>query len=213
MNLQKLREPTVSSDAVWKPGDSVLVRSVFRGRVRWTFPHTVVADSPDRVVLSLQPGVEGRWVPRTADGHDIRAWGSAIEPSPHVWEATRVLWTTRFGAAHSLGLFWDDASGDFLGWYCNLQEPLRRSPLGFDTLDHALDVWIEPDGTWRWKDEDDLAGCVELELFSEDEAAAIRAEGERVIAALCDLLPTGWEDWRPDPARQLPKLPAGWDTV
>ena len=143
------------------------MRSVFRGRVRWTFPHTVVADSPDRVVLSLQPGVEGRWVPRTADGHDIRAWGSAIEPSPHVWETTRVLWTTRFGAAHSLGLFWDDASGDFLGWYCNLQEPLRRSPLGFDTLDHALDVWIEPDGTWRWKDEDDLAGCVALELFSE----------------------------------------------
>jgi predicted RNA-binding protein associated with RNAse of E/G family len=120
---------------------------------------------------------------------------------------------TRFGDAHSLDLFWDDATGDFLGWYVNLQTPLQRSPLGFDTTDQALDVVIDPDGSWRWKDEDDLAACVELGLFTTQEAAEIRAEGEQVIAVLPSLIPTGWEDWRPDPAWQLPALPAGWDAV
>ena len=130
-----------------------------------------------------------------------------------VWLWNRVLRTIRFGERHSLDLFWDDDSGDFVGWYVNLQTPLRRSRLGFDTTDHALDVWVEPDRQWRWKDEADLATCVELGLFTAHEAAEIRAEGERVIAALPELIPTGWEDWRPDPAWQLPELPAGWDVV
>jgi hypothetical protein len=64
---------------------------------------------------------------------------------------------------------------------------------------------------FRWKDEDELAHAVELELFSAEEAAAIRAAGERVIAARP--WPTGREDWRPDPAWALPRLPKGWDVV
>ena len=113
----------------------------------------------------------------------------------------------------SLALFWDEATDEFVGWYVNLQKPLERSPLGFDTLDQALDVWIDPDGSWRWKDEDDLAACVVLGLFSPDEAVEIRAEGERVIAALPDLIPTGFEDWSPDPGWEAPELPAGWDSL
>ena len=61
--------------------------------------------------------------------------------------------------------------------------------------DQALDVLVEPDGTWRWKDEDDLAEAQALEIWTADEAAAIRAEGERVIAVRP--WPTGWESWRP----------------
>jgi hypothetical protein len=198
---------------VFRPGETALLRSVFRGRVRWAFPHTVVEDSDDRVVLFIRPGVEGRWVPRTADGHDIRSWGSSVETSPHAWTSNRVLQITRLGARHSLALFWDEATDEFVGWYVNLQKPLERSPIGFDTLDQALDVWIDPDGSWRWKDEDDLAACVALGLFSPDEAIEIRAEGERVIAALPDLIPTGFEDWRPDPGWNAPELPAGWDSL
>jgi predicted RNA-binding protein associated with RNAse of E/G family len=119
----------------------------------------------------------------------------------------------RPGDAYSLDLFWDDATGDFLCWYVNLQAPFERSPLGFDTVDQALDIVVSPDGQWRWKDEDDLERCVELELFSPSEAAEIRAEGERVIAALQGLIPTGWENWRADPAWQVPPLPRGWSNA
>ena len=34
------------------------------------------------------------------------------------------------------------------GWYVNLQEPLRRSRLGFDTDDLILDIWVQPGGSW-----------------------------------------------------------------
>ena len=71
--------------------------------------------------------------------------------------------------------------GEFAGWYVNLQEPLRRSPLGFETDDLVLDIRIQPDGSWAWKDEDELEEAVRLGRFTEDEAQAIRAEGERVV--------------------------------
>ena len=68
---------------------------------------------------------------------------------------TCCCWSVRASRTRS-SLFWDE-SWSFLGWYVNLQSPLRRSPLGFDMTDWALDVWVEPDGRWQWKDEDDFA--------------------------------------------------------
>jgi len=57
-----------------------------------------------------------------------------------------VLWRTEFGAAHALGHFWNAETGRFLGHYVNLQAPLQRSEFGFDTMDHQLDVVVEPNG-------------------------------------------------------------------
>ena len=34
-------------------GDAILLRSVYRGRVRWTFPQRVVTDDGKVLVLSL----------------------------------------------------------------------------------------------------------------------------------------------------------------
>jgi predicted RNA-binding protein associated with RNAse of E/G family len=131
----------------------------------------------------------------------------------HDWSLRESVWRndalriTRFGDAHSLWLFWRD--GVFTGWYVNLQDPLRPTSLGWDTRDHTLDITVEPDGTWSWKDEDHLAAAVARGRFSEEEARAIRAEGERVIAERP--WPTGWEEWRPDPSWVRPQLPDGWD--
>ena len=36
----------------------------------------------------------------------------------------------------------------------------------------------------------------------------IWAEGERLLAE--GPFPTGWEEWRPDPAWNVPELPAEW---
>ncbi|HSP74054.1 MAG TPA: hypothetical protein VLN26_16905 [Gaiellaceae bacterium] len=50
-----------------------------------------------------------------------------------------------------------------------------------------------------------------LGVFDDAAAAEVRAEGERVIAAWP--FPTGWEDWRPDPAWTPPELPEDWHVV
>ena len=118
-----------------------------------------------------------------------------------------------WGASHSVYVHWGRA-GEFLGWYVNLEEPWRETALGFDTTDHLLDVWIEPDRSWRWKDEDHLAEAVEIGLFTAEKARTIRLEGERAIErirAWTEPFNEGWPGWRPDREWPLPAMPHGWD--
>ncbi len=188
--------------------DVVLVRSVYRGRVRWAFPHRVVGDREGRLALYLALGTPGVSMGRGPDGRYLERWARGDDPVRHVWQRTHALDLIRHGAAHALRLFWDE-DWRFLGWYVNLQAPLRRTPLGYDTTDWALDVWVEPDGRWAWKDEEDFAEAQALGILDEEAAVSVRAEGERVVAERP--WPTGWESWRPEAAWPLPQLPEDWD--
>ena len=130
------------------------------------------------------------------------------------WNTHNVLTLTREGDPYSAQAFWNAESGRFVAWYINLQEPMRRSPLGFDTRDQSLDIVIGPDNkTWMWKDVEETARGVELGLFTPEEAEEVRRNGEAVIE-LVESGTTWWEDWRnssPDPSWPLPTLPEGWD--
>ncbi len=194
---------------MWSEGDTVVLRSVFRGHIRVAFPHRLIEAAGNSVALFLAPGT--RWKrfagPLLHDVDDLESHDWSLRAA--TWERTRCLRTTRFGAAHSVDHYWDAATGEFLCWYVNLQEPLRPSPVGFDTRDQALDVVIQPDGAWVWKDEDHFAAAVEHGVFTTAEGVAILAEAERVIEEWP--FPTGWEDWCPDPAWPLPRLPPRWD--
>ena len=70
---------------------------------------------------------------------------------------------------HSIRLFWDEHGG-FEGWYVNLQEPVRRRPGGYDTMDWQLDLWVTPDGTPAWKDEDDVGTAIRQGLLTQSNA-------------------------------------------
>ena len=195
--------------AAWHPGDPVAFRFIRYGKVRGAMPHVVVRDGAELVALHIPVGARGKrpaWDGRPIRGQADREW----ELRDHAWHSWRVLRLIRARDWYSLDLFWDAADA-FAGWYVNIQEPLRRTPIGFDTDDLVLDLWVEPDGTASWKDEDELAAAVELGRFSPDQARAIRGEGERVLAARP--WPTGWEDWQPDPAWPTPTLPHGWGQV
>jgi hypothetical protein len=187
----------------WRPGDHVLLRQLFRGRLHTAVPSIVAEDTPELVALWLPPGAML-----------VRPVGGLVEG----WtlEQRRVkrgeLRLTRPGVRHSILLFMREDSS-LRGWYVNLEEPMRRTELGFDYEDLVLDVWVEPDGSRRLLDEDELEEVVAAGLLSAAEAAAVRAESEQVIASLDRLLPTGWEDWRPDPGWSLPALPERWQAV
>ena len=66
----------------------------------------------------------------------------------------------------------------------NIQEPFRRSSIGFDTQDLELDIVIDPDGSWRWKDDEHMEDWIERGRWTREEVDEIRAEGERVTAEL-----------------------------
>ena len=190
------------------PGDAVLVRSIYNGNVRSCFPHRLVGEEDGRFLLYLQPGNHTK-----ATGHDtdhLVRWAAGDPLRDHVWQVHHLLWLVRPGDAHMLGLFWNE-EWDFVGWYVNLQAPNEVNGRYFDSCDWALDVWVEPDGSWEWKDEDDFAQAQELGILDAVAAAAVRAEGERVIAE--KPWPTGWEDWRPPPEWKPLPLPEDWHVV
>ena len=190
-------------------GDIVLKRSIYRSNVRWTFPHRVVGEWDGRIGIYCGPGNQGRAMRRGPDGY-LRRWMTDAPPFDTEWEQTHVLRFEREGARHSIEIYWTTAWKQ-MSWYVNLQTPVVFNGRFIDTTDQALDVLAFPDGTWRWKDEDELEEAVELGIWSKAEAAEIRAEGERVIAE--HPWPTGWEGWRPPEAWTPLGLPRDWHVV
>ena len=193
-----------------KPGDPVLLRSIYRDKVRWCWPHHYVGEWRGRHGIFCQPGSSGKLMKRVAGKGYLAYWASGGPAFDYVWDRSNVLRFMREGDAHTVELFWDEA-WQFLGWYVNLQAPLVVRGDRFDTTDWALDVWVEPDGSWRWKDEDDFAQAQELGILSAAAAAEVRAEGERVIAERP--WPTGWENWRQPPEWEPLPLPEDWHVV
>jgi hypothetical protein len=176
-------------------------RDVHDGRVWRAQACRVVEDSAEAIVLWFPAGgpakvpVGGRRIP----GGD---W-ELEDTSP----ARDSLCISRPGRRHSVYVFWGE-DGEFSHWYVNFERPLRRSRVGFDTFDEKLDLIVQPDGSYRWKDEDELEQAAAAGLLDADE---VRAEAQRVLEEWP--FPTGWEDWRPDPAWPIPQLPEGWDRV
>lgn len=181
------------TDAVW--------RDVHRGRVWRAQACRIVEESPALIVL---------WIPAGAPG-EVPAEGLRIPGDE--WELEDVatsrdqICVARPGRAHSVFLLWRE-DGELECWYVNFERPLHRTALGFDTFDEKLDLIVAPDGSYRWKDEDELEEAAALGLLDADE---VRAEARRVLEEWP--FPTGWEDWRPDPSWPIPQLPDGWDRV
>jgi len=98
--------------------------------------------------------------------------------------------------------------GRFTNWYVNFERESARRGACFDIVDEKLDLVVAPDGTVRLKDEDEFEEAARADFLDANE---VRAELERVLAE--PPWPTGWEEWRPDPAWATPELPEGWDVV
>jgi hypothetical protein len=183
-----------------------MLRDVWFGRVWRANACRIVEERADLIGVHLPRGAPARY-PVDGAGREVRipvssGWTYAARVGKREALALHVP-----GRRHSIWLFWAE-DGSFAYWYVNFEEPLRRTRLGFDTRDEKLDLIVMPDGTLRWKDEDELAEAARLGLLDE---SAVRAEAERVLAD--PPWPTGWEDWRPEPGGSVPHLPTGWDVV
>jgi hypothetical protein len=135
-----------------------------------------------------------------------------------VWRG-QVLMLHPPGAPHSVWFFFTPA-GEFSSWYVNLEEPVIRwddgDTAGIDTIDYDLDIVIEPDRRWHWKDEDEFAyHLAHPDAYWVDDAATVWADGKRVV----ELVEAGAfpfdgirTDYRPDPSWPVPdRWPSGWE--
>lgn len=154
----------------WAPGDHIVLRGVWRGNLWFALPLTVMQDSPDLIALYGRAGTCGKATDRRPTPHDLMALEKVVLVD-YVWRETDVLMLTMPGAAHSVYVLWDAGHVRFRCWYVNLEEPLRRTPLGFDTMDQLLDIVIHPNRIeWHWKDEDEFQEAEAIGLYSAEEA-------------------------------------------
>ncbi len=194
----------------WQPGEVVVLRYLRRvdGLPGSAWPLRIIEDSEDLVALFLARGTK-YVITRRVKGEYYQA--------NDVWrrDTLRLMFPER---PYSVWFFWehDGASRSFGAYYLNMEEPFRRSSIGFDTNDHALDIVVGPDFAWRMKDEEDFESLVLSGGYSEEFAAQVRADAQGAIdlietrgSPFCD----GWEDWEPDASWPVPELPPDWAEV
>src|SRR5688572_30696451 len=167
-------------------GDVVVLRYITTGgRIEICWPCRVVEDSDDVVALFIAAGSLYRAGPKKSAAEKRRQRRSPLPPDEYVWrhDTLRLMIP---GRAHSVSMSWERQAGArrLLKYFVNMEEPCRRTAVGFDTQDHTLDIEVSPALTWRWRDEEELANHVAAGFYTPELAAAARAEGQRVIEAV-----------------------------
>lgn len=199
-------------------GDVVALRYITTdGRIEMCWPCRVVEDSAELLALFIAAGSPYKAAPkltaeqkRTAPRHDV-------PPTERVWRAD-TLRLMLPGRSHSVLLFWsnDGSERRLQKYFVNLEEPFRRTAVGFDTQDHTLDIEVTPELEWRWRDEAELASHVAHGFFTAELAAAARTEGARAIETLLrgeHPCTHGWPAWRPAADWRVPGFVSDWDSA
>jgi hypothetical protein len=176
-------------------------------------PVTVVRDDTDGLVVWLSCGTPVLRAAR-ADGRGKRDDPGTMFTAALVQQrGTHALFDqlriAPTGRPWSVWVFFAEGSGEFAGWYVNLEAPHVRDDRAVYTSDHVLDLVIAPDRALVRKDEDELALAVGQGVFDEAMAAAIEEDAAAVEALVASWGPPfsdGWETFRPDPAWPIPRL-------
>ncbi len=200
-------------------GDQALLRYVRNSPADVIVPTTVVRDDDAAVALYVAVGSPIK-VRARRDGTRLTRATPFLEREGLIggladgtWTTNHVLQIMQPGRMSAIWLIWRDPGWLFLGYYGNIQAPLRRTHLGFDTADYLLDVEIGTDFSCSWKDEDEWDTAWEHGLIDRQTLREVRSEGEKIIAdveARRWPFDAGLESWRPDPAWPVPDMPAAW---
>jgi hypothetical protein len=206
---------------MWNPGDVVTWRGIFNNRIWHVQPTIVINDSPDELILTLLPETECVAEASYPEGkkHGKRWWEFIDNDwtlKKYRWRTNRLLIILVPEAFYSTMLFWDDASNQFLCYYINFQVPFKRRQWGIDTLDLDLDIVIDPDFSFKWKDEEDYQKAIEHGLITPEWVQGIENAKPEIFDKLEKRLypfDGSWLGWKPDPNWEPPKLPENWDKI
>jgi hypothetical protein len=174
----------------------------------------VVEDRDELVALFVAAGSIYKADPKQTARRKLSGETKPYPTTDVVWkhDMLRLMFP---GAGHSVWLFWEGngPSRRLLRYFVNLEAPFRRTALGFETQDHTLDVVVTPELECRWRDEEDFEDHVTLGFYTSEFAAAVRAEGRRVIDSIARRTHPclQWPTWRPDETWPVPALPVDWN--
>jgi predicted RNA-binding protein associated with RNAse of E/G family len=206
---------------MWNPGDIVTWRGIYRERIWHAQPTIAVKDTLDEIILALLPGTEciapEDYVKGKQNGK--RRWNFKDKDwvlERYLWRTNRLLFLLEPEKYYSTILFWNDDRNELLCYYINFQIPYRKSHYGIDTLDLDLDLIINLDFSFEWKDEDDYRTAIDHGIISPEQTRQIELAGEEIFERLEKRqypFDGSWLDWMPDPSWLPPKLPENWDKI
>ena len=215
-----------SNDLVrWEPGTQIIQQDMWGERLVTSRPVTVVEDLSDYLALYSHPNapfrsntIRDRYAFPVSRRIDM--FMEMIDPVVGPLEGRlsgdrHVLTLNPPDSWHSVWLFWT-VEWQVELWYVNLQAPIRRTSRGILVRDYALDIQIEPDMSWSWKDEDEFAELIDRGFFTEQQVSSIRAEADRmarVVEEKASPFSDGWESWRPNPSWSVPEMPEDWNVI
>jgi protein associated with RNAse G/E len=199
---------------------TVLVHEAWNGRVWSARPMRLIEESEAGALLWFPRGAhwQAPTTPADRQRESVRAERHATSLLLDSWAFTQREWETDTlqiwpkDAWHSIWVSWKP-DGSRWGFYGNIQQPYERTRRGFRTMDLVLDVLVELDGSWRLKDEDELATYVRRGVVDTELERRIRAEADVIVEKLERRGPPfdgSFEDWRPDPDWPTPVLPDDW---
>jgi predicted RNA-binding protein associated with RNAse of E/G family len=209
------------SDPLLPEGSVSIYRGVFDGRVCYERAARVLSSDRHSATFAWWPGCPTRTVAdyvkmlptdraaarrKYLEALARRDWELADTPWQHTGVVEHVVSGQWFSVWRMHG---EDGAG--LGWYVNFSRPPVWRPDGWDSADLALDLEVDPDGSWQWKDEDEYEHSRRLGLISEAEHKAVQAARGEALAALDARSGLFASDpnhrWRPDPTWPTPTLP------
>jgi hypothetical protein len=206
---------------VLPPGSTAVRRDLFRGRAWTRSPVRVLAADASAAVTAIWPGIVTLAAKRfveSGEGREKELRVAALDDlAGGVWDMAEWTWRRTGVVTEVVSGRWFTVSkmhaedGPLAYWYVNFERPPAWHASGWDTMDLAIDLVVEPDGTWRWKDEDEYEHCRRLGIVGDAEHAAVslaREEAVALVEARAGLLgddPT--HPWLPDLAWPRPTLP------
>ena len=210
----------------FEPGQHIVIRNVFQGRVQTVFPSIVVVDSSELVVtwLPLETPVLNAVTDPSAEYDGGKGHLSVETMATKQWNMAERNWHTS-GTLRiknprlmwSLWVFWEPGMTEVRSWYINIDAPYKRTSIGFDTWDMCLDVVVQPDRkTWRYKDEDEFAEAIEAGIFTAFEAQEVSDTAARALQTIAENrkpFNNIWANWRPDILWEIPQIPENWDKI
>jgi Protein of unknown function (DUF402). len=205
----------------WKPGDVISWRGIYRERVWHAQTVIVVKHNPEEMVLTLLPGTECIGPEGYSQGKNSykRRWNfkeKDWQQEKYFWRTNRLLLLLEPEKYYSTMYFWNDESNQFLCYYINFQLPFQRSHCGIDTLDLDLDLVINPDFSYEWKDVEDYQKAIQNKIIFPEWIEAIEAAKPEIFEKLERRqypYDGSWLHWTPDPDWLPPKLPENWDKI
>ena len=194
------------------PGDPVVLRDIYLGRVWSARPGRVVGRVDGQELIHFPLATICQW-PCDRNGKDLRVPTKSWKLQDGPWTGNSHLHFVEIGSIWTTSIHWSK-TGAFVGWKVDFHAPWRTSRFGFDSLDWALDLMVDADRTWQLKDEQEFAMYQQRGIVGYEEASTVtQILHERVLSDLDARkgpFAEEWKEWSPKTEQAIASLPEGW---